>query len=150
MTNAATEEVMVDAPLERFWAVVVDAERYPEFVPGIKACRVRRVGDEKHVEYDLDLGVKRLRYTLRHEEHPPGRLSWSLVKGEWMKVSNGSWDLSADGTRTRARYTVEIQITKPPLVPQAVVDRISDELTRVSLPRNLAAFKKRAESLAAR
>jgi ribosome-associated toxin RatA of RatAB toxin-antitoxin module len=150
MTKAATDEVLVDVPLQTFWEVVADAERYPEFVPGIKSCRVREVGGEKHVDYDLDLGVKRLKYTLRHEEHAPGRLTWSLVSGDWMKVSSGSWELSAEGAKTRARYTVEIQVAKPPLVPQAVVDRVSDELSRVSLPRNLAAFKKRAESLKGR
>jgi len=62
-----------------------------------------------------------------------------------MKISNGSWELSADGNRTRALYTVEVQVAKPPLVPQAFVDRVSDELTKVNLPRTLAAFKARAE-----
>ena len=62
-----------------------------------------------------------------------------------MKVSNGSWELAAEGGRTRARYSLEVQVAKPPLIPQMVVDRISDELTRVALPRTLEAFKKRAE-----
>jgi len=62
-----------------------------------------------------------------------------------MKVSNGSWELTPDGEQTRARYTVEIQITKPVLIPQALVDRVTDQLTRVQLPRTLEAFKARAE-----
>jgi coenzyme Q-binding protein COQ10 len=90
--------------------------------------------------------VKTIRYTLRHLERRPRKVSWSLVSGTWMKVSNGSWDLQEeDGERTRASYTVEVQIARPPLVPQALVDRISDELTRVQLPRTLDAFKTRAE-----
>jgi len=147
MANAATQEVLIDAPLERFWKIVTDYARYPEFVPGLHGCRVvKDASDEKHVEYELDLGIRKIRYVLRHVEDPPRKLSWSLVGGDLMKVSNGSWELSAEGDRTRARYSVEIQVSKPPFVPQAVIDRVSDQLSRVSLPRNLQAFKARAEA----
>ena len=46
---------------------------------------------------------------------------------------------------TRARYTVDIQISKPPLIPQSIIDKVADELTRVQLPRTLEAFKARVE-----
>jgi hypothetical protein len=62
-----------------------------------------------------------------------------------MKVSNGSWELSNHAGKTLARYTVEVQVAKPPLVPQAIIDRVSDELTKVQLPKTLEAFKARAE-----
>jgi ribosome-associated toxin RatA of RatAB toxin-antitoxin module len=140
-----TKQVLIDAPVERLYEIIVDYERYPEFVPGIRACRVRSSRGEKHVEYELDLGVKRIRYVLRHEEQRPRRVAWSLVSGDMMKTSNGSWELADEKGRTRAVYSVEIQITRPPLVPQALVDRVSDELTRVQLPRTLEAFKARAE-----
>jgi ribosome-associated toxin RatA of RatAB toxin-antitoxin module len=140
-----TKQVLIETPVERFYDLVVDYERYPEFVPGIKACRVRNGGAEKHVEYELDLGVKRLRYVLRMEEERPRRVAWSLVSGDLMKVSNGSWELADENGLTRAHYSVEIQISRPPLVPQALVDRVSDELTKVQLPRTLEAFKARAE-----
>jgi coenzyme Q-binding protein COQ10 len=145
MPAVVSQEVVVDAPIDHLYDVIVDYERYPEFVPGIQACRVVSTRPEKHVEYELDLGVKRLRYTLRHVEDRPHKVTWSLVRGEMMKVSNGSWELTPEGEKTRARYSVEIQISKPPLVPQAIVDRMSDEMNRVALPRNLAAFKTRAE-----
>ncbi len=140
-----TKQVLIDVPIEKFFDIVVDYERYPEFVPGIRACHVRDGAGEKQVEYELDLGGKRIRYVLRHEERRPTRVAWSLVSGELMKVSNGSWDLSDAGGRTRALYTVEIQVTRPPLVPQAFVDRVSNELTKVQLPRTLDAFRHRAE-----
>jgi ribosome-associated toxin RatA of RatAB toxin-antitoxin module len=139
-----TREVLIDAPVEKFFDLVVDYERYPEFVPGVKACRVKN-GAEKHVEYELDLGVKRIRYVLRMQEQRPSRVTWSLVSGDMMKLSNGSWELTDRGGKTHARYTVEIQISRPPLVPQMIVDRVSDELTRIQLPKTLDAFKARAE-----
>jgi coenzyme Q-binding protein COQ10 len=140
-----SQEVVIDATIDRFFDIVIDYPRYPEFVPGIKACRVLEVGGEKHVEYDLDLGLRRIRYVLRHQEERPRRVSWSLVSGEILKVSNGSWELTAEGERTRARYSVDIQISRPPLVPQALLDKMSDQMTRVQLPRTLEAFKARAE-----
>jgi ribosome-associated toxin RatA of RatAB toxin-antitoxin module len=143
--SVVTKDVLIEAPIERFYDIVVDYERYPEFVPGIRACRAKRVGREIHVEYELDVGVRRIRYVLRHEEQRPRRVSWSLVSGDMLKVSNGSWDLSPEQDHTRATYSVDIQITRPPLVPQAIVNRVSDELTRVQLPKTLAAFKARAE-----
>ena len=107
---------------------------------------MRQGGAEKHVEYELDLGIRRIKYVLRHVEVRPTRVTWSLLSGDMLKVSNGSWELTPEGDSTRARYSVEIQVSKPPLVPQALVDRVSDELTRVQLPRTLEAFKARAES----
>jgi coenzyme Q-binding protein COQ10 len=142
---AITKEIVVGVPVERFYDVVVDYERYPEFVPGIRACRVRATTPEKQVEYELDLGVRKIRYVLRMAEKRPASVSWSLVSGDMMKVSNGSWALASEGGKTRAVYTVEIQITRPPLVPQMIVDRVSDELTRIQLPKTLEAFKARAE-----
>jgi ribosome-associated toxin RatA of RatAB toxin-antitoxin module len=140
-----TKQLLVDVPVERFYEIVVDYEKYPEFVPGIRRCRVRDSGGEKQVEYELDLGIRRIKYVLRHEEQRPRRVTWSLVSGDMMKISNGSWELAAEGERTRATYSVEIQISRPPLVPQALVDRVSDELTRIQLPKTLEAFKARAE-----
>jgi ribosome-associated toxin RatA of RatAB toxin-antitoxin module len=145
--SVVTQEVFIDAPIDRVYDVIVDYGRYPEFVPGIRSCRVLSGGPGRRVEYELDLGIKRLKYVLRHEEDRPRKVTWSLLSGELMKVSNGSWELHAEGDRTRAHYSVEILISKPPLVPQAVIDRISEELTKVNLPRNLHAFKARAESL---
>ena len=140
-----TREVVVEAGIEALFDVLVDYPRYPEFVPGIKACAVREVNGEKHVEYELDVGLRRLRYVLRHQERRPTRVWWTLVSGDALKVSNGSWDLVPEGGRTRARYTVDIQLARLPLVPQALVDRMSDQLTRVQLPRTLEAFRARAE-----
>jgi len=148
MSHKVTREVVVDAPVERFFDLVMDFERYPEFVPGVKACRPGPpgAGGAIDAEYEVDVGVKTIRYTLRHVPAPPTALTWSLVSGDWMKVLNGAWELAESSGRTRARYSVEVQVAKPPLVPQSVVDKISDELARVQLHRVLDAFKARAET----
>lgn len=145
MSAVVKEQIVIEVPIDRFYEVVVDYEAYPEFVPGIKGCRVKKEGKPRLVEYELDLGVKRVKYTLSHIEVKPTKVSWSLVSGDMMKVSNGSWELEDLGGKTRAHYAVEVQIAKLPLVPQSIVDRLSDEMNRVQLPKILAAFKARAE-----
>jgi ribosome-associated toxin RatA of RatAB toxin-antitoxin module len=147
MAASIAREITIAVPPGKLFDVIADYARYPEFVPAVRACRPKRKGSTVEVEFELDLGVKTIRYTLRHVEERPSRISWSLVSSDWMKVSNGSWELIPDGEQTRARYTVEIQIAKPALIPQALVDRVSDQLTRVQLPRTLDAFKIRAENL---
>lgn len=142
---AVSQEIVIAVPAERLFDVIVDYARYPEFVPGIKGCRLVPGARERDVEYELDLGIKRVRYVLRHVERRPASVTWSLVSGDLMKVSSGSWELAPSGAGTLARYSVDIQITKPPLIPQGVIDRVTDELTRVQLPRTLEAFKARAE-----
>ena len=146
MASKVSKEMVVDVPVEEFWKVVADYEAYPGFVPSVKKTRVvRNEKGVRDVEYEVDLGVKTIRYTLRHLEHAPTKMSWSLLKGDMMKVSNGAWELSNHAGKTLARYTVEVQVQRPALVPQAIVDRVSDELTKVQLPRTLDAFKTRAE-----
>jgi ribosome-associated toxin RatA of RatAB toxin-antitoxin module len=142
---AVTKEIIIERTPDQVFDVLVDYARYPEFVPGMKGCRILPGKADRQVEYELDLGLKRIKYVLRHVETRPTLVTWSLVSGEMMKVSNGEWSLSPEGSATRARYTVDIQISKPPLIPQVVIDRVSDELTRVQLPKTLEAFKARVE-----
>ncbi|MEI7705135.1 MAG: SRPBCC family protein [Deltaproteobacteria bacterium] len=146
MAAKVSKEMVVDVPVEKFWEIVADYAAYPGFVPSVKAIRlVRTEKGVKDVEYEVDLGVKTVRYTLRHIEQAPTKMTWSLIKGDMMKVSNGAWELQNHAGKTLARYTVEVQVQKPPLVPQSIVDRVSDELTKVQLPKTLEAFKARAE-----
>ena len=145
MASSITREITIAVSPEKLFDVIADYGRYPEFVPSVKSCRPKRTGSTVDVEFELDLGVKTIRYTLRHMEERPHKVAWSLLASDWMKVSNGSWELAPEGGQTRARYTVEIQIAKPMLIPQALVDRVADQLTRVQLPKTLEAFKARAE-----
>jgi coenzyme Q-binding protein COQ10 len=147
MAEVVSRDVVVNVPPEKFFELLTKFEDYPKFVPSVKATKVSAgPNGARDVEYTLDLGIKKITYTLRHLEEKPVKITWSLVGGDFMKVSNGSWKLADEGGgKTRATYTVEIQIQKPPLIPQSIVDKIADQLTKVQLPKMLEAFKERAE-----
>ena len=137
----ATRSVVIDAPLERVFDIIVDYDRYAEFLPEVKEVRsADRRGNEVDVHYGIDL-VKRIHYTLHMVEERPRSVRWSFVRGELMRDNKGSWTLepTPDG-KTRATYSIEVGVG--PLVPRSIVNALVDQ----SLPKMLEAFKKRAET----
>ena len=136
----ATRSVTIDAPADRVFDVIVDYDRYAEFLPEVKEVRsADRRGNEVDVHYGIDL-VKRIHYTLHMVEERPRSVRWSFVRGELMRDNKGSWTLepTPDG-KTRATYSIEVGVG--PLVPRSIVNMLVDQ----SLPKLLEAFKKRAE-----
>ena len=136
----ATRSVIIDAPADRVFDIIVDYDRYAEFLPEVKEARsADRRGNEVDVHDGIDL-VKRIHYTLHMVEERPRSVRWSFVRGELMRDNKGSWTLepTPDG-KTRATYTIEVGVG--PLVPRSIVNALVDQ----SLPKMLEAFKKRAE-----
>jgi coenzyme Q-binding protein COQ10 len=139
---AAEQSIVIDVPRDAFLAVITDYERYPEFLPDMKATRiVGRDGHAVDVVFTLHL-VKRIEYTLRLVEDPPNGLSWTQVSGDFQR-NDGGWTLQdLDGTRTHATYRIDVAVGV--LVPGSIVNRLVGQ----TLPDTLRAFKRRAEALA--
>ena len=144
----AQRSIEVNVSPEDFFKVISDYEKYVDFIPEMKRIRVvRRDGNTAEVDYQVQVEVggiaaKTVNYTLRHVEDAPRGLKWSMVKGEMMKSSDGSWTVESLGpNRVKATYWVDVGFGL--LVPKSV----SAALTERSLPKLLEAFKARAESL---
>jgi ribosome-associated toxin RatA of RatAB toxin-antitoxin module len=137
----ATKAILIDAPIEKVFGIITDYEKYVEFLPEVKKIQISaRSGNQVEVQHEVAM-IKTVRYTLRLTEDKPSRVSWSLVKGEFMRENRGSWLLEAQGDgRTQATYSIEM--TFGPLVPRAIVNA----LVETSLPKMLSAFKGRAEA----
>jgi coenzyme Q-binding protein COQ10 len=136
----ATRSIVIDTPPDRVFDVIIDYDRYAEFLPEVKEAKTaNRRGNEVDVHYGIDL-IKRIHYTLHHLEERPRAVRWTFVKGEVMRDNHGSWtlELTPEG-KTRATYTIEVGVG--PLVPRSIVNALVDQ----SLPKLLEAFKKRAE-----
>jgi coenzyme Q-binding protein COQ10 len=137
---AATRSILIDAPVEKVFRIVTDYDRYAEFLPEVKRVATsERSGNEVKVHYEVDV-IKRIKYTLKMQEEPPHRVTWTFVAGEVMKDNHGSWVLERAGeTKTKATYAIEMALG--PLVPKVIVKA----LVEGSLPKMLDAFKRRAE-----
>ena len=140
--TAAIQSVEVEASVDQLMSVILDYERYPEFLPDMESVRVlERDGDEASVEFQLNL-IQHVRYVLRLKQESPTVVRWSLEEG-MLRQSDGSWDLHSlpDG-RTHATYEVDVEVSA--LLPASIVNRLVGK----TLPATLRAFKERAEGLA--
>lgn len=137
----ATRSIVFDAPMDKAFDVIVDYERYAEFLPEVKSVRVsNRNGSTCDVHWEVDV-MKTVRYTVRMTEARPSKVSWSFVTGEVMKDNQGSWVLESAGPdKTKATYNVEMALGA--LVPKAIINK----LVETSLPKMLDNFKRRIES----
>jgi coenzyme Q-binding protein COQ10 len=141
MADSAQRSITVHTPPEKLYAVVVDYERYPEFLSNIKKARVVE-RQERHVVVDFEASIlgKSIPYTLAFDEDPPRGIRWRLVKSSFLKENNGSWVLKAEGEgKTLATYSLQVKVGF--FIPGAV----STALAGSELPKVLEAFKKRAE-----
>jgi len=140
---SARLSIDVEVPPERFFEVVRDYGRYPEFLPGVKAVAVGpRAGDSVEVTYRLDGRIKIVEFTLLHVEKPPSQIEWRLVRGELMKRDEGRWTLvRSPSGGTTATYAIELELL--PLVPRGLEKALAEQ----SLPAMLANFKARAEAI---
>ena len=131
--------VEVDVLPEDFYEVLIDFERYPDFVPNQTRVTILESGEnEWTVEFELQ-AVKRLVYVLKQSGEPGRSLSWVLLDGQMIKTNIGGWHLSSSGGGTLATYTIDV--TLDGFVPRSVSDRLIQNI----LPRNLEAFKSEAE-----
>jgi ribosome-associated toxin RatA of RatAB toxin-antitoxin module len=137
----ATRSIVINAPMEKMFAVIVDYEKYPEFLPEVKKIRLaNRRGNEVDVHYEAEI-VKTIKYSLKLKEEKPNKVSWSFIEGEFMKDNRGSWVLEDLGNgKINATYNIEVTVGM--LVPKTIVTALVD----TQLPKTLEAFKKRAES----
>ena len=119
-----------------------DYARYPEFLTEVKAIRVgARTASSVEVTYRLDVKLKEIEFTLRHDAQRPHRIDWTLLRGEFMRLNRGSWTLESTGSGgTRATYSIELSLG-------AVPSGLEKALAEQGLPNMLAAFKARAEKL---
>ena len=107
--NGTASEV-IDAPLDRVWAVVEDTASAPQWQDGMDRMDVIErdaQGRPELVETQTDAHVRTVKSRVRFTYESPTRLSWEQVKGD-LKHVVGSWDLEDLGEgRTRATYTLE-------------------------------------------
>jgi ribosome-associated toxin RatA of RatAB toxin-antitoxin module len=130
----------VAAPVSRVQEVILDFERYPEFVPFMEHAEVIGIdGERRRVRFTLNL-VARIRYTLELEPRDGAGLVWTLVEGPFVR-NDGAWHLAEleDGG-TRATYGLDVELKR--FLPGFVERRLIEE----SLPALLEAFRDRAEA----
>jgi ribosome-associated toxin RatA of RatAB toxin-antitoxin module len=135
--------VEIKAPPELFINdVVLDFEKYPDFVNDVREVKlVEKNHDTFRVEFHIRV-IKDITYTLLMRRESDFKVSWELVKGDFMKTNKGYWEVKQlPSNRIKATYGIEIEL--PFFIPKSVTKALIEK----SLPEMLIAFKQRAELL---
>lgn len=138
MASAERTEVF-DVEQEKVFKVLSDLENYPDFMTGVEKVEVlESKGNQIKARYDLNL-IKKFSYTMNHTIEAPNKISWSLVSGDFMKRSDGSWELKdlGDG-KTEVSYKVDIDFKV--MVP----GMISKKLVSSNLPSMMKSVQEKA------
>ena len=135
-----SESIAIKAPIEEVFGVISDFESYPDFLNEIVAAKVVKKGKSNaEVDFTAQI-VSRINYTLDMRLSPPGRIDWSLVKGDFMEGNDGSWALSKlEPNLTDATFSVEMRF--PMWVPKS----FAENTLKSGLPKMLRGVKQEAE-----
>ena len=138
--------IEIDAPASEIWEIMLDCTRAPEFVPGLKSCRIIETGPEGSWdirEHKINAGFifTDVVNVFRSEYIPNRQITFRLVGGD-LKMQEGTWQLEqlgGDQPRTRVIYHARLAIGRP--VPRFMVRRS----VRADMPGVFLALKNVAE-----
>ena len=138
----AVEHIVMNAPIEKVFSVIVDYNKYPEFLSDMKdVVTLSRQDGVAVVRFDLEL-IMKVSYTLRLVEDSPTKVRWTLEQAKVLSENTGGWLLESLGEgQTRATYDLEVKLRG--LIPKSV----STKLLGTTLPETLQRFKTRAERM---
>jgi ribosome-associated toxin RatA of RatAB toxin-antitoxin module len=126
-------------------AIVVDVEKYPQFLPEVKRVTVKdKTADgfvaTFFVEVKVGGSVVKTEYTVRYALKGD-TISWDLVSSPDVSKMEGFWKLeeTADG-ETKAHYEATLETTLP--IPLELQKVFADQ----ELPKMMQRFRDRAEA----
>jgi ribosome-associated toxin RatA of RatAB toxin-antitoxin module len=103
---------VLDAPIDRVWAVVQDVGRAPEWQRVLERLDVLEhdtQGRPLICDTVSDAKLTKIRCRVRMRYEPPRRLVWSQIESDDLDWMEGSWELEElDANRTRVTYTLSV------------------------------------------
>lgn len=136
MAQRATQSIVMHAPSELVYAVVVDFERYHEWVSDLKRVTVLEhddTGRALEVEYRAAAFGRSTTYVLRYDyARAPEVVSWTQSSGDLTSLMNGQYRFTdvTGGTRVTYELEVELLVPIPTFVRTRAASRIQDQALR--------------------
>lgn len=137
-----TQSEVFACSVDRFYQIIKDYERYPEFLSEISACRiVEQKPGKTLVEYTVNL-IKSFTYQLWvTEDDNSYHLSWEFARGAIFKSNHGYWKLKDQSGKCHATFYLNCQFKM--FIPKG----ITKTLLRVNLPNMVKSYHKRVHQL---
>ena len=137
-----SEQHVLSYSAEQMFDLAADIERYPEFLPHWTAARIRtREGDRLRVDQELDVGVRRLRFTSEALLQRPRRLQIRSVQAPFRTLLIEWTFAPLDAASCRVGLTVEFDMQSALL--ETAVGKLMQHMTRDIFTR----FRERAGTL---
>lgn len=139
---AHSEKRILPYTPEQLFELVADVERYPEFLPWCKACRVLR-RDESSLTADLIIGYKIFSEKFRSEVKldRPRLIDVRYLSGPLSHLRN-QWEFQPSG-RDACELSFEVEFDFQSSLLGAAMDMFFDK----ALMKMVAAFEARAAAL---
>lgn len=138
--------VIVNAPLDKVYAVAKDVERFPEFMPDVRELTVLERDGNRVVTRWVGV-IPQFKVTVRWTEEDvwddvAHTCTFRQLEGDYDRL-DGRWEFSEvpEGTRFRSEVTYEYNV--PLLGP--LVARVVKHLVSANIQNLLEAVKRRAE-----
>jgi uncharacterized membrane protein len=118
MAETATEEITIEAPPDKVWAIATDLEKYPEWTHDVKDVVITSRDDDgrpSQVEFRTSALGRSTHYTLSYDyTDAPKTLAWSMVKGDIQRSIDGAFKFrpTPDGG-THVQYDLQIELVVP-------------------------------------
>jgi hypothetical protein len=141
----------VDASIEQCVAVAIDIPSYPLWAEGVQEAVVTDIGPDglvKRAQFVAGAHGRAVSYELEYfTEHLPHSVSWSLVRGDIVRLLSGSYGFAHsldEPDQTDVIYQLEVALFIP--VPGFVRRRAEDILMSTALERFSAEVTRRVRS----
>ncbi|MHB8334579.1 MAG: SRPBCC family protein [Acidimicrobiales bacterium] len=145
MRQRATESIVVNAPPQDVFSVVIDVERYVEWVSEVKSIEIIErdaVGRPLEVEFRAAAFGRSTTYALRYDYgRAPEELNWYQAAGDITADLRGQYRFEPIDSATNVVYDLEVDLAVP--IPAFVKARAAHRIQSEAL-RDL---KERVESL---
>lgn len=129
-----SHEATLQASAEQAFAVMTDYERLPEWQGPLKRCEVLSRYDDglaREVSYEIDVKLRRVRYTLRHSYDRPTEIGSEYVEGDFSCLE-GQWRFEPrGGDQTSARFDLRIDPGLP--IPGRIQKMLNDRVLKSSV-----------------
>lgn len=117
MSDQATQQMHIEAPLERIWDVLTDFEAYPRWARDLKEASVLQRDEEGRallVRFRAAAMGRSTTYTLAYDwDDAPGRLPWKLVSGDIQRVLDGAYEFTETDSGTDVTYHLRVDLAIP-------------------------------------
>ena len=137
--------ILIEAPAEIIWRVMIDCKEVPTFVPGINDCRVLSAGENwEIIEHDVKWTwfFPEMTYAFRAQYDKHKRIDFVRTGGD-LKDMVGAWSLLATERGNKTIVCYSVYLDPGFLVPQWLV-KLS---LKKDLPAVLQALQKHVMSI---